>query len=81
MYTRLAGELSAALKVPVDPVTLDVVQNRNREVPPRLVITVFSHVEEVQRIMGAIPTLAVLLEAQIQTLLRLSQLPPTALWV
>ena len=77
-----AGELEANLPVRVDKVLLDDLAGAVRRRKPasrwRAAVTSFFHLPEVERLLGGteVPVIALLAEAQLETLRRLAQLPP-----
>lgn len=77
---RYAAELEEALPVIVEPVLVEDLPTRvsgKKELPWRVVVTTFYHVQEVERWMGplGIETVALLTEATLEGLNRLSDLP------
>jgi GntR family transcriptional regulator len=77
-----AAQLEAHLPVRVDKVLLDdlpaVVKHRKPRGRWRAAVTSFCHLPEVERRLkgGAVPVIALLAEAHLETLHRLAQLPP-----
>src|SRR5256885_871889 len=80
--TRYRDELEAELPLQIDRMLVEEFEARVSQDPTfvkayRVVITTFFHIHEVRRVMppDAPPSVALLAEASIKTLLRLTELP------